>query len=157
MNYFIDDMYEYYKSHGGKFDKTTYKKVCSIYNQAVIDHLLRGKRYILGARLRGLQIVRVDRNFDKPRIDWNESLKLKNQLLREGKKLYDKETGEGEHWLVYFTSDDYVRVLWERKAAIVKNRSAYKFIPSRGTKGLSTRLKAYLHKDPRNKYTFRKL
>lgn len=156
-NYFIDDMYEYYSENGGEFDKDTYKTICSIYNQHVIDHLLRGMRYRFGARLAGIEIIRMDRNYNKPVVNWNESLQLRDELLAEGKKLYDKETGEGHEWLVYYTDDDYCRVHWEQSAAMVPNKKAYQFDPSRGTRGLKTRMKEYLNKDPRNKYTFKKI
>lgn len=140
-------MYEGYK---GPHSKETFKKVCKEFNKQVIEFLIEGYSFELGHHLASFKIVRCERSFKKPRVNWGESNKLKAKLLEEGKQLYDSKTGEGEQWIVFFTDDFFCKVHWEKYRCKVPNKSAYEFVPSRGLKGLSTKLKEHLNKHELN-------
>jgi transposase InsO family protein len=102
-----------------------------------------------GNRIGNLLIKKIRRNYKKPIVDWGESKKLKNQLLAEGKTLYeewfevdgvrvDEQTegaklvhNGGEKWLIYFSDPFYLRWAWVKKDICrVKNSSVYKFSPT---------------------------
>ena len=69
----------------------------------VIEDILDGKEFNMGSNLSTLSVRRIERNPSKPTIDWWESNKYKQELLAEGKQLYDAESGEGEKWFIYYT------------------------------------------------------
>jgi|AntRauTorcE11897_2_1112592.scaffolds.fasta_scaffold00144_3 hypothetical protein len=155
MEWYLNDHYDYYvNERRGMFSKKIYKKVINEFNKMLIGKLLTGIPVNLGGRLGSMQICRAHRNFKNTRVNWGATNKRKEQLLKEGKKLYDNETGEGEEYLVLHTDDDYCYIHWYRIMCSVPNKTVYRFISNRGKKGLSTRLKQFIKDDPINKLNF---
>mgnify|MGYP006430374105 CR=1 FL=1 len=155
---YLSDQYDHYKNEmDGIYDKKIYTKIINRCNSDIINHLLKGEQVYFPKKLSYLQVKRTTRNFNKPAVDWNASNKLKQQLLDEGKQLYDDETGKGHKWIVYYTDNDYCFVYWNRFYCNIPNKTVYKFVPTRSNKGLSTKLKQYLNSDERNKFTFDKI
>lgn len=155
---YLTEQYKYYKDElDGDYDKKIYTKIINRCNTDIINHLLKGEKIQFPKKLSYIEIRRSTRNFNKPQVNWNASNKLKEKLLNEGKKLYDDETGEGHEWIIYYTDDDYCFTYWNKFRCNIPNKTVYKFVPSRGTKGLSTKLKQFLRKDERNKFTFDKI
>lgn len=146
MSLTLKDAYEDYKDDGS-LSYSQFREICHRFNLLAVEALLEGKRINLKYRLGYLQIIRIEQSFKNPRINWPESLKLKKQLEEEGKQLYDKETGEGHKWFVYFNNDYYFRYYWSKKHCIVRNKSVYKFIPTRGKRGAKTKLVKLLKED----------
>ena len=91
-----------------------------------------------------LSIKRADRDPRKLTIDWAETTKYKKELIEQGVKLYDSATGEGEKWHIYYTDRYYCKYHWCKYKAKVKNKSAYRFDPTRGKKGNKEKLIALL-------------
>lgn len=133
--------------YSGPLTEEEFKKVCRVFNKKAVDALLEGKRIDLPHRLGYFQIIRIPRNFKKPRVNWGASNKLKQQLLDEGKELYDDSTGKGEKWIVYYTDDFYCRYYWSKKHCKVRNKSVYKFVPTRGKVGAKQKLIDLLKRD----------
>lgn len=142
----LTQAYEYYKQKGGELSYRDWRDICESFNEKAVDSMLEGKRIELFGNMGYLQVIRIPRNFNKPRVNWKASYELRDKLLEEGKKLYDDETGEGEKWIVYYTDDWYLRYYWSKKYCRVKGRSVYRFVPTRGKVGAKNKL-ADLMKD----------
>jgi hypothetical protein len=150
-NYTLVDIYRWYRAQGGTLPKALFKNICQDFNIHIMNHIIYDHgTFDMGSNLSTINILRIKRNHNKPQVNWNESNKLKQQLLDEGKELYDPETGEGEEWLVYHTDPWYCRFYWKKFYAKVKNKSAYSFRATRGKKGNKTKLKDFLRANSLN-------
>lgn len=110
-----------------------YNEILSRYNKRAIEKkLFQGERVVLGSGLGSLRIKKVYRNFKRPRIDWNQTMQIK------------KETGKAKY--VYFTDDYWFRFSWH-KGVKLKNRSVYKFTPTKGVNGITKRFNKSLKED----------
>lgn len=95
-------------------------------------------------------ITRIQRDFrsKKKQVDWARSMKKNTEFDENGKRIYKK--------LVYFVSDDYLRVAWTR--AEIPNQSWYEFSPAAGDlirqAGFKFELAQANKKDPFLKYQY---
>jgi hypothetical protein len=124
-----------------------FKQLCEEFNMLVVEALLEGEEFSMGSNLSTLSIRRIARNPSAPTIDWWESNKYKAELLSEGKELYDKETGEGEKWFIYYTDPWYCKYHWLKSRCKIPNKTAYRFTPTRGLKGNKEKLTRLLKGD----------
>lgn len=119
--YRLDNFYDIYRKSGTtrrkNLDKKTFKKVMKVFLHNVQETLIEGNEVRLGYRLGWLKVGRFDRNFSNPQPNWGESNKYKAQLLAEGKELYNKETGTGHEWIIYFTDSYFYGFLWKKEKA----------------------------------------
>lgn len=158
MDYNTPEIYKFYKDQGGILSKEIFYTLCQEFNQRVMEEIiLEGYRFNLGENLSTISIGRIKRNYKNKQIDWAASKKLKQELLDEGKKLYDDKTGEGHEWLIYYTNEWYCRFYWNKGKCTVPNKTAYKFVATRGKKGNKTKLKNLLNEDDLAYLKFEKL
>lgn len=143
------DVYDFYKEElQGELDWTKFREICDEFNQMVMDEIiLKGGEFNMGSHLSSLSILRIERNYKNKQVDWKASNEYKQELLDEGKELYDPETGEGHKWLIYYTDKWYCRFYWKKSKCKVPNQSVYKFKPTGGKKGNKTKLKQVLKSD----------
>lgn len=91
----IKDIHKDYLEHvDDPIETRLFKQICEEFNMQVIELVLEGKEFSMGSNLSTLSIRRIERNPSKPTIDWWESNKYKQELLTEGKELYNNETGK---------------------------------------------------------------
>ena len=148
MTHNLSDIYKQYKKEGGTLDKQAFKNICCDFNIHIMNRIIEdGEVVDLGHNLSTISVKRVKRNYKKPAIDWNESLKYKQELINKGEKLYNAETGEGTKWFIYHTDPWYCRFFWNKKYVRIKNKSAYRFEPTRGEAGNMKKLKDLLKND----------
>lgn len=126
MNYGTHEIYNHYVECGGDLLYEDFKGIICSFNIEVMDQILEGRELDMGKGLSRLSIMRIERDFSRPTIDWGSSNKLREELLAEGEDLYSKDNPEGVKWFVYFTDDWYLRFYWEKKRCSLKNRSAYR-------------------------------
>lgn len=158
MDYNTPELYKFYKNQGGILSKEIFFTLCQEFNQEVMDKIiLEGERFPMGNDLSSISIGRIKRNYSNKQVDWAASNKLKKELLADGKELYNDKTGEGHKWLVYFTNDWYCRFYWNKGRCKVPNKSAYKFVATRGAVGNKTKLKDMLEEDELAYLKFEKL
>lgn len=133
--YGLPEMYKYFKIKypDEKVSPLMFGEVIERYNKLLVKRLFMGERVSLGVKLGRLRIKRVERRFKKPRIDWYETNKLK------------KETGISKY--VYYTADFWLRFSW-LKAVNLKNKTVYKFTPTKGCHGITKALAKYCREDP---------
>lgn len=144
----LEDIYKDYRSTtDSTVPKHVFKDMCEQFNIAVVEMLLEGKSFTMGSNMSNLSIRRIERNPSKPTVDWWESNKYKKELLEEGKKLYDSNTGEGVQWLIYYTDPWYCKFHWEKHRCKIPNKTAYRFTPTRGIKGNKEKLSKLLKED----------
>ena len=126
-----------------------YKKYNQEYNTNINSNLFRDicSEFNMGNNLSTLSIVRKDRDPRSPRIDWGESNKYKKELLKEGKDLYNSETGKGIKWHIYHTDSFYCKYYWRKGKCKVSNKSVYRFDATRGIKGNKEKLIYLLKND----------
>lgn len=149
--YTLVDAYRFYKANGGTLSKSEYKNICQDFNIGIMNFIIyEAGVFNMGSHLSTIHIMRHRRNYSNPQIDWKASNEYKEELLAKGEKLYDKETGEGTKWLIYHDEEWYFRFHWKKKYAKFKNKSAYRFIATRGVKGNKTKLKEHLAEDELN-------
>lgn len=130
------DMYKAYKKDNPNTDinYTYYRAVLESFSGLLAEALLNGEVFNMGQRLGTLRIKKIKRNPSHRTIDWNETLKMwKEQGKKEG--------------LIYWTDESYYRWAWDKRKALVKNKSAYRFDPTGGTKGLKKKLTERLRTD----------
>jgi hypothetical protein len=100
------------------------------FNLKLVGALLDGKTVKLGHNLGQLRVKRVQRNHEKPTVNWGATTQAR------------KEHNNPEI-LVFFTDDFYYRFSWSK--GMVRNISLYKWHP---TKGMRKRLVHLLQTDP---------
>lgn len=131
------DMYRAFKKANPKTDVTYsyYRAVLERFNTLVSDELLDGQTFNMGQRLGTLRVKKIKRSPNARTIDWHETKKMWAEAgTRDG--------------FVYWTDEIYYRWAWDKSKALVKNKSAYRFDPTGGKKGLKKRLTERLRKDP---------
>lgn len=130
-------MYREFKKANPDTDITYayYRAVLESFSDALAEELLNGAVFNMGQRLGTLRVKKIKRNPNSRTIDWNETMKMWEE---QGKK-------EG---FIYWTDDTYYRWAWDKRKALVKNKSAYRFDPTGGKKGLKKKLTERLRKDP---------
>ena len=144
----LHDIYEKYcKTSDEPVEFKVFKEILTKFNCGSMDHLLEGGSLNMGSKLSTLKIVRRKRDPRSQRVDWNTSLGIKKEILREGGKLYNSETGEGEKWLAFFTSERYFKFYWHKEECLIKNKSVYSFAATRGKKGNKERLTSLIKND----------
>ena len=144
----ITDIHKDYKKNvDNPIETRLFRQICEEFNMEVINLILDGKEFSMGNNLSTLSIRRIERNPSKPTIDWWESNKYKQELINDGKQLYDADTGEGEKWFIYYTDPWYCKYHWQKSRCKISNKSAYRFTPTRGTKGNKEKLTALLKND----------
>ena len=144
----ITQIYKSYKENTDTpLDKALFKEICEEFNISLIDTLLEGNVFQMKHNLASLSIRRIERNPSSPTIDWWESNKYKQELLTEGKELYNNETGEGEKWFIYYTDPWYCKYHWQKSRCKLANKTAYRFTPTRGVKGNKEKLTSLLKND----------
>ena len=106
-------MYAAYKADNPDTDVTYpyYRAVLESFSKLLAEALPNGAIFNMGQRLGTLRIKKIKRSPNARTIDWNETLKLWEE---QGKK-------EG---FVYWTDDTYYRWAWDKRKALVKNKSA---------------------------------
>jgi len=147
MTHNISNIYYEYFGDDNSVSKELFMTICSEFNMMMIDRILEGKEFNMGYNLSTLSVIRIDRNPDKPVIDWGESNKYKKELLEEGKDLYSKETGQGIKWHIYHTDGPYLKYYWRKGKCVVPNKSVYRFDATRGLKGNKGKLTQLLKED----------
>tara|TARA_R110002051_G_scaffold190756_1_gene259654 strand:+ start:35 stop:526 length:492 start_codon:yes stop_codon:yes gene_type:complete len=142
------EIYRQYKSTSDSpVDYTTFKNIIVKFNTSIVDSLLKGGTFNMGNKLSTLSIWRRKRDPRTTRVNWRESLAYKKELDTKGISLYNKETGEGEKWLIYFTDSQYFRFRWHKDKCMVKNKTVYRFDPTRGKKGNKEKLTKLIKED----------
>ena len=133
----IHDIYREYANRSGRLDAKRFREVCERFNSLVMGRLIdHGFAVDLGHGLSSLSVVRVERRFDKPRINWGASHKLRAELVSNGITPYDKEHNpDGQKWFVYFTQPHWFKFHWRKAKCRIPNSSVYKFFATRGEKG----------------------
>ena len=147
---------DYKKETQNPIDSKLFRDICSEFNMIIFDYILEGKEFNMGNNLSTLSIIRRERDPRSPRIDWGESNKYKKELILEGKKLYDSNTGKGENWYIYHTDPFYCKYYWRKGKCVIKNKSVYRFDATRGLKGNKDRLIKLLKEDDLAYLKFRK-
>ena len=145
----LTDIYKHYRANAASpVDKATFKNICEEFNISIIENvILEGKAFNMRSNLSNISVRRVERNPSAPTIDWWESNKYKQELIQEGVKLFDPETGEGEKWFIYYTDPWYCKYHWEKHRCKIPNKTVYRFTPTRGLKGNKEKLTALLKED----------
>ncbi len=129
------DMYDKFRkdNSGTDVNYTLFKYIISAYNKGIVQHLLTGGTFHLGAGLGRLKISKIKRDFSKRKtINWGETRKHYQQGIEK---------------LVYYTDEYYYRFTWFKKYCNIKNKSAYNFRPAGGVKGPKKQLVELLKKD----------
>ncbi|MDB4343111.1 hypothetical protein OAA26_00140 [bacterium] len=138
---------DYLENVEDPIETRVFKQICEQFNMQVIDMILDGKQFSMGNNLSTLSVRLIERNPSKPTINWWESNKYKQELLAEGKELYNAETEKGEKWFIYYTDPWYCKYHWQKSRCKLANKTAYRFTPTRGIKGNKEKLTALLKTD----------
>jgi len=138
---------DYQIKYDDSIDAKTFRDICSDYNMIVMSNVLEGKTFNMGYNLSSIYIVRVRRDPRTPRIDWGESNKYRDELIKKGLPLYDNITEKGRKWYIYYTDDFYCKYHWNKGKCKIPNKSVYRFDATRGVKGNKGKLITLLRKD----------
>lgn len=143
--------YEDYLDEGGHLTYSLYRKVCALYNQRVMDRIIEhAEVFKLGYKMSIIKVVWNNQHKDAFPIDWFASHKLKEEIIERGGTPQDKdEAPDGEKWLITYDLDKpYARFYWKKVQCTVKNKTVYKFSPTRGLKGNKERLTKRIKNSP---------
>jgi hypothetical protein len=153
----IEDIHKDYVKHvEDPIETRLFKQICEEFNMLIVDGILEGSEFSMGSNLSTISIRRIERNPSKPTIDWWESNRYKQELLAQGKELFDVSTGQGEKWFIYYTDPWYCKYHWQKSRCKISNKSAYRFTPTRGIKGNKEKLTKLLKEDDLAYLRFRK-
>lgn len=153
----IKDIHKDYVKHvEDPIETRLFKQICEEFNMLIVDGILEGGEFSMGSNLSTISIRRIERNPSKPTIDWWESNRYKQELLAQGKELFDVSTGQGEKWFIYYTDPWYCKYHWQKSRCKISNKSAYRFTPTRGIKGNKEKLTKLLRDDDLAYLRFRK-
>lgn len=121
------DMYEYFLKKYPDTEVTypMFRHVISQFNKKAMDNILDGKTLKMGFGLGYIRIQKLPRNFNKPSIDWGETNKLREKGIKKR---------------VFFTDDYLYKFYWAKKACNIRNKTVYRFDPTRGPNGNKQRL-----------------
>lgn len=107
------------------------------FNSYLMDALIkRGYTFSSGYGIGALYVIHrepkpkedINGNIKLP-INWGESLRIKEEIIKKGGVPYNKETApHGEKWMVFHIGARFL-FKWEKRKAIVKNSSLYSFRP----------------------------
>jgi hypothetical protein len=142
------DIYNNY--YDGELSWEEYDEVVGLFNQLAMEEVIDGKRLYMGAFLSTIDVIRVKRNFNYPKVNWGKTNKYKKKLLEQGyteEDFYSKDNPDGIKYLIYHTDKYYFRFHWNKGNAKVINKTKYSFVPTRGKKGNKTKLKKKLKED----------
>ena len=143
----INEFYDFYRrTSKSPVSADLFKEVLRSYNDSLTDILIEDGKVNL-YRMSCLQIVRLKTNPTTVKVDWNQSLKLKQSIIDSGGKLWDGK--EGEKWVTYFDQKWYPLFHWDKKtqAFRVKNRLLFTIKVARGATGPKEKLKKKLRSD----------
>lgn len=153
----IRTMYgDYQQEHDSPLSYKEYRDCCELFNIKAMNAIIYdGKKLNMGHYLSTISIIKIERNFKNPQVNWGATNKYKKALLSgeaeeappEGyneEDLYSKDNEDGVKYFIYYTDDWYCRFYWYKKGCKVKNKSVYTFKPTRGDKGNKTKLKEAL-------------
>jgi len=148
-NYIFKDIFNFYTQNGGTLSHKLFREVCVRFNSAAMDEIIQdGRTLNMGCNLATIQVVKSELDYERQRIDWGESIKLKKKLQGEGKPLYSEQNPTGHKWLVYYTFDTFIHFYWHKSRCRLPNKGVYRFNATRGEAGNKTRLKAFLRSNP---------
>ena len=151
MAHTVPNMHQAYKEDGGEIPYDLFRDICEKYNMEAMNRVLQGETLPLGFGLATLSIVRIERDYSNPAVDWKSTMENKERLLTEEgydeEDLYSKDNPEGIKYFIYHTDDWYARFYWQKSRCRVPNKSAYAFRATRGDKGNKTKLKKRLREE----------
>jgi len=156
MGYTFKDIYDSYIEENGYIDKSIFADICHTFNIGIIDHILDGKTFNMGNNLSTISVVRRERDFRSPRVNWGESNKYKKELLDKGEEIYDSITELGTKWFIYHTDEFYCKYYWNKGKCKVPNKSVYRIDATRGLKGNKDKLIDILKEDDLDYLKFKK-
>jgi hypothetical protein len=125
MNLTLKDIFEQFKKDNPDIviDFKKFRAVIQDYLDLAVDKILmKGKTFHMGSNMSTLSIIRVERNYNKPVIDWPNTWKIRKQ---------EKDTT----LKVYHTSPWFYMVYWNKGKCKVPNKTVYNFKLVRGEKG----------------------
>jgi hypothetical protein len=157
MNHTSVDIYkDFIQTTDSQIEKSVFMDICNTFNTLIFEYILDGKSFNMGSNLSTLEVRKVERDPRNPAIDWGESNKYKQELLDKGTPIFNKETGEGVKWHIYFTDEYYCKFHWRKIKCKVKNKSVYRFDATRGKVGNKEKLIKLLKEDDLAYLKFRK-
>lgn len=114
--YSLTHAYKFYKEkHGNNVDQATYRKICCEFNKKVCELVLKGRVVKLPHNVGDLWIKKIQTNWEKPRIDLNETKK-------RGKTIYHLNEHSDGWWARWY---------WTRFNNRITNVIFYSFHPTR--------------------------
>jgi len=151
----------YYDEQGRKIEVLSYpkfRKTIEYYFDRAKTAIIRGEAINIGSLVGKICGLRVERDFrsDKQRcIDWGKTVKYG--------KVYDPDKGKEVYAkLIYYTTDDWLRIGWV-KTGLLENETVFEFAPasrnSTGSAGFKGEFSEAQRADPllKYKYLFRPL
>lgn len=143
MIFNLPDVYKHYcLNKKNPVSAKVHRNICIDFNDMVFKELREGKIFNIGFNLSNLEIILIERNFKRPRINIYETRKLRDAGIDD---------------TVYWTDDFYCRHFWNKYKCKVKNRKYYQFSPTRGLKGNKGKLVTLLKTDKFSYLRFRKV
>lgn len=109
-----------------------FKDILSLYNKKAGEKIIKGYTLDLLNGMGNLFLARIQRPSNSGRIDYATSKKLKKKLEAEG-KLTDT------NWLVPYTDDDFIMLMWHKSNHKQPGMHIYKFKTAGGKPGSSFR------------------
>ena len=136
MSYTIKNIFKWYKKKYKNTVKseTEFRRIWGDYMELVTKEILLEGGFIkLPGRMGDFRVVRKERDPRKLMPNWGAT----NAAKKDG-----TYTG-----IIYFTDSMWVRYLWRKSRCYVKNKSIWHFRPTRGEKGLKTKLTQKMAED----------
>lgn len=141
--------YIYAKEHGKVILKVSWfvwREIIEMYFHKAKDAIIKGETLRMGANLGKIRGARIQRDFTKPLVNWNQTF------------IKDLKNSEGKQIKIYFTEEDYCRIEWV-KFGMIPNETNYYFQPAGRNvitkKGFKAEFSKALIEDPLLKYKYK--
>ena len=141
-NYYI-----YKKLPGGGVEEVInyrkFKLILEIYLREAKRAIIQGSQFNLGNYMGFIAARRVERNFNNPKVNWQETEKQPKTEKGKASKL------------IYFLDDDWCRIAWNKVTKSLA-QVQYRFVPTGGALGVGfkTDFVAALKHNPHLKYKY---
>lgn len=116
---------------------TIFRSIIEKCNKLISDALLVGEKFYFGHSLGYIEGARIERNFEKKKVNFGETNRMRAQ------------TGDNSI-TIYHTDNSYCRISWQ-KLRTLSNSNIYEFLPAKKFKNIFS---TTLTKNPSLKFLF---
>lgn len=134
-----------------------FKFVTEETNRIMLDLIIKtGGTYIIHSELGHFAVTKKIHRKPKGVLNFEETMKLKKEILARGGTLHSKENPTGERYRVFYIEPVYCRLKWFRTTPLLINDfSDYRFFEAKGNYRVAKKVFDHINENPEAKDLYR--